>query len=103
MTTNSGQNWVAVNNGLTYTTVYSLATNGSNIFAGTQKGYLFLLIMALTGQKQMVRLWQRLFHFLRTEIMFLPGLPDNTYIYQQIMALAGRRLKMDYRLILLNL
>ena len=36
--TDYGKNWIAVNNGLSNTFVYSIAVNGTNIFAGTLGG-----------------------------------------------------------------
>ncbi len=39
LSTNSGENWTAVNNGISpYASIYSLAVSGSNIFAGTDYG-----------------------------------------------------------------
>jgi hypothetical protein len=38
LSTNSGTNWTAVNNGLTDTLVSALAVNGNNIYAGTWGG-----------------------------------------------------------------
>jgi photosystem II stability/assembly factor-like uncharacterized protein len=38
LSTNNGVDWIAVNNGLTDTTVMSLTVSGSNIFAGTSSG-----------------------------------------------------------------
>ena len=38
LSTNSGTTWTAVDSGLTNTNVYSLAVNGSDIFAGTDNG-----------------------------------------------------------------
>ncbi len=37
-----GQNWAAVNNGLTYNNVFSLFAGGSNLFAGTIGGGVYL-------------------------------------------------------------
>jgi hypothetical protein len=37
-----GATWTAVNSGLTYKSAYSLAVSGSNIFAGTDSGHVFL-------------------------------------------------------------
>jgi len=38
LSTNNGASWTAVNTGLTNTAVFSLAVNGSNLFAGTDGG-----------------------------------------------------------------
>jgi hypothetical protein len=42
LSTNNGENWTAVNNGLSSTYVSSLAVSGSTLFAGTNDGGVFL-------------------------------------------------------------
>ncbi len=42
LSTNNGNNWVSVNNGLTNLAVFSLAVSGTNIFAGTYGEGVFL-------------------------------------------------------------
>jgi ligand-binding sensor domain-containing protein len=42
LSTNNGTNWIAVNNGLSRTDVYSLAVSDTNLFAGTGGGGVFL-------------------------------------------------------------
>jgi photosystem II stability/assembly factor-like uncharacterized protein len=43
MSTNSGESWEPVNNGLSKKNVLSLAVSGSNIVAGTRNGGIYLL------------------------------------------------------------
>ena len=42
MSTNNGTNWTAVNNGLTQQYIWSLAVSGSNLFAGTAGGGVYI-------------------------------------------------------------
>ena len=42
LSTNNGNNWSAVNTGLTNQNIKALAANGSNLFAGTNGGGIFL-------------------------------------------------------------
>jgi hypothetical protein len=42
LSTNSGTNWTAVNNGLTNTSISALAVTGSRIFAGSDNGGIFM-------------------------------------------------------------
>ena len=49
LSNNNGTSWSAVNTGLGNAHVQSLAVSGSNLFAGTDKGYTSPSTMAPTG------------------------------------------------------
>jgi hypothetical protein len=42
LSTNNGQSWTAINNGLTDLSIYSLVVSGNRIFAGTVRTSLFV-------------------------------------------------------------
>lgn len=52
MSSNSGQSWETVNNGLTKKNVLSLAVSGLNIVAGTRKGGVYLLENGKEGWRE---------------------------------------------------